>query len=97
MNCTAKITTDDEDEEFGTCARCGTMQYMNAGKKEVVAHLIVETGVETLALQAIGKVVQDIGRKPAEAITKPVLLKADRFTMLHKDGIIQSVVRKVKL
>jgi hypothetical protein len=66
VKCTAKITTDDEDEDLGTCARCGTMQCMSA---EVVAHLIVETGVGTLALRAF---VQDIGRKAAEAITKPV-------------------------
>ncbi len=46
-----------------------------------------------VTLRAFGQTVQNIARKPAE-VTEAVLLKARPFDVVHRDGIVQSIVRK---
>lgn len=97
MKCGAKVVTDAADPEIGTCVKCKMMQCINAGKEEFGAHIMVkaETETESIPLHAFGKVVEDICQKPSGEITMVSLLKAKPFTVVYRDGIIQSVVRKV--
>lgn len=96
MKCTAKILPDSEDPDLSMCTKCGTMQCTSAEREEIVAHVIVDTGGAMLSLRAFGKIVQDIAQMPVGAVTKSLLLKAKRFTMLHKEDI-QAVVRRVEV
>lgn len=96
MKCTSKIFADRDDPDIGSCAKCNTVQCMDSAKEELVAHVMVRVGGGNLALRVFGKVVEDIAQKPGEQITMASLLKAKAFTMFHKDGIIQSIVRKLK-
>ena len=95
MKCVAKVVTDAADPEIGTCVKCKMMQCINAGKEEFSAHIMVKAQTECIPLRAFGKVVEDICQKPSGEITMVSLLKAKPFTVVYRDGIIQSVVRKV--
>ena len=95
MKCGAKVVTDAADPEIGTCVKCKMMQCINAWKEEFSAHIMVKAQTESFPLRAFGKVVEDICQKPSGEITMVSLLKAKPFTVVYRDGIIQSVVRKV--
>ena len=95
MKCMSKIAPDNEDSEIGTCTKCNTMQCIDSAKVELVAHIMVKVHDGNLPLRVFGRVVEDIAQKYGKEITKHSLLKAKPFSMLHRNGIIQSVVRKV--
>lgn len=88
MKCASKIFPDNKDPDIGTCVKCQTMQCMDAGKEEVVAHIMVRVTNGNLPLRVFGRVVEDIAQEPAGTITMASLLKAKPFTMFHKDGTI---------
>lgn len=96
IKCTGEVVADIEDLELGTCAKCGTMQCMDAAKEDVIAQVMVRLSNGTCSLRAFGQVVKDIAQIPADQqISMKSLLKAEPFTMCYRDGIIQSVSRNV--
>lgn len=95
MKCKSKVVCDADEPELGTCGKCGTMQCMADCTSEVTAHLIIRSGSGKLSLRAFGKVVEDIAEQREAALTKVSLLKARKFDMEIRDGIIRAVTRKV--
>ena len=95
IKCNAKVLPDEEDTDLGHCVKCKMMQCMDAATRELSVQLIVKSAGGTITLRAFGKTVQDISQKPADEVTMRVLLKAKQFNLIHRDGIIQSISRRV--
>ena len=94
LKCKTKLVPDDDDPDLANCPKCNMLQCLDAGRQGLSAQFLVESGGEKLPLRAFGKVVEDIAQKPADEVTMGSLLKAKSFTMVHMDGIIQSISRK---
>lgn len=95
IKCTAKVVADPNDSELGNCVKCHTMQLMEDCEKELSGQVLIRVASGHLSLRAFSKTLQDIAQKTAADVTPAALLKAKPFTVFHRDGIIQSVVRKV--
>ena len=95
MKCSAKVVVDSKDPEIGNCVKCNTMQLMEDCKKELSAQVMIRVAGGHLSFRAFSKTLQDIAQKTGADVTAAALLKAKPFTLFHRDGIIQSIVRKV--
>lgn len=96
MKCTSKVVPMPDDPELGTCVKCETMQCVDGGSEELIANIVVRLSRGgNCALRAFGQVVRDICQVPGGEITMKTLLKAKPFSICYKDGIIQSISRKV--
>ncbi len=94
LKCKTKLVPDDDDPDLGHCQKCNMLQCVDAGTQGLNAQFMIEGGGEKLTLRAFGKIVEDIAQKPADEVSMGVLLKAKPFTIVHVDGIIQSISRK---
>ena len=93
LKCKTKLVPDD-NPDLANCPKCNMLQCLDAGRQGLSAQFVVESGGEKLPLCAFGRVVEDIAQKPADEVTMGSLHKAKSFTMVHMDGIIQSISRK---
>ena len=71
------------------------MQLLEDCREELSGQVLIRVPSGHLSLQAFSKTLQDIAQKVVADVTPAALLKAKPFTLFHRDGIIQSVVRKV--
>ena len=94
LKCTAKLTAEEDDPELGRCVKCGMVQCIDVASQQVRAQLMIKGVGGILAVRAFGKVVESIAQKPAEDVTAAVLLKAAAFDVVHRDGIVSSIMRK---
>ena len=97
MKCKAKVLPLTDDPEFGQCVKCQMMQCMADVNKELSAQLLIKLPTGQITLRAFGKTILDIAQRPAGAgdISQISLLKAAPFNMSYKNGIIQTVTRKI--
>ena len=63
-------------------------------KEELSGQVLIRVASEHLSLRAFRMTLQDIAQKTAADVALAALLKAKPFAVL-RDGIIQSVVRKL--
>jgi hypothetical protein len=94
ITCTNRVIPDQNDPELGSCIQCNMMQRMDDTNVVLGASLVVKVGErEFLPLRAFGEVVEFISQKPAEEVSMKTLLKAEPFSLSHRDGIIISATR----
>ena len=94
MKCGSKVVVDAEDEELGTCMKCGMLQAIEECKKTLTAQLRIKNSVGCISLRAFEKCIMDIVQNASE-VTPKTLLKAKPFNICFKDGVIISIVRKI--
>lgn len=93
MKCGSKVVMDKEDHELAECTQCQMIQCRDECKKGFSACLTLKTNDHqkiTLRVFNNGHLVDIVGSH-AE-ITRRTLLKAGKFSIHHKDGIIQSII-----
>ena len=93
LKCSAKVVPDKDDVELGCCSKCSMMQCVDVSTQELSAQLVIKSANGNVTLRAFSKTVQDIADKPVNEVTMVVLLKAKPFTLVHHQGIIQSISR----
>lgn len=94
ISCANRVIPDRNDPEIGTCMQCSMMQRMDDTNVVLGASLVLRVGErEFLPLRAFGAVVEFIAQKPAAEVSKKALLKAEPFTISHRDGVILSATR----
>ena len=94
LKCTAKLAAEDDDPELGKCVKCGMVQCIDVASQQVRAQLMIKGVSGIVTVRAFGKVVESIAQKPAKDVTTAVLLKAAAFDVVHRDGIVWSIMRK---
>ena len=94
LKCKTKLVPDNYDPDLGLCQKCNMVQCLDGGRQGMTNKLMIEGGGEKLTLRAFGKVLEDIAQKPADEVSMGSLVKAKPFTLVHVDGIIQSISRK---
>ena len=85
LKCNSKVLPDEEDEEFGECAKCKMLQCLDECKKVLTAQVIVKSGAGRLTLRAFEQVILDIAQKPASEVTAKVLMKGKPFGMYFSE------------
>ena len=94
ISCANRVVPDTNDPELGTCSQCSMMQRMDDTNVMLGTSLVLRIGErEFLPLRAFGAVVEFIAQKPAAEVSRKALLKAEPFTISHRDGIILSATR----
>lgn len=92
--CNNRVVPDSTDPELGTCLQCSMMQRIDETKVVLGASLMLRVGERKfLLLRAFGIVAEFIAQKPAMEVNMKTLLKAEPFTISHRDGVILSATR----
>lgn len=96
MKCKCRIIKLEDEEELGQCTKCDTVQFLSETKHLLAAKMTVKsTSEEIYDVRAFGSVLLNIAETTEDVLTAVTLMKAKPFTMQQRDGIIQSIKRKL--
>lgn len=92
--CSSEVVLDRTDPDLGTCSQCSMMQCISDTTTVLSASLVVCIGPgEFLRLRAFDEAIGSIAQRLATDVDKKALLKAEPFTISHRDGEILSATR----
>ena len=80
-----------EDDDLGSCRRCGTQQCMETCKEVLNVELVMNSGQEYHTLNVFGTNVTDICQ--TTDVNARALLRAPPFSFTYENNVITSVER----